>query len=290
MAIKTSRGHFLGGNPSKPNPNELGFPSHLIVRAGDFPARAFVTGPIPPTKDQKDQGSCTAHGATTEGERLYRRWKGTSPIFSPAFHYYIERKIEGTLAEGDCGAGVDTSLVVAEHPGLPTSIPGGGLGFCPIELMPYNDADFSTAPSDAAIAAAAEYPGGSHHSIGNVIANIKSAILSDYTGVVGISIYDSFEDSGVESSGLVPYPNVEAEELQGGHETHALIGYDDAIVCPNAPHPGAVLCQNSWGPWGIAPPPEVGSNERGFYWLSYDFLMNPNLTSDVRMQHLGKSW
>jgi len=281
MAIKTSKGHYLGAFASKPNPNELGFPSHLIVRTGEFPVRAFVKGPLGPTKDQGQQGSCTAHGSTSEGERLYRRG-GRFPIFSPAFHYYIERQLEGTLAQGDCGAQVDTSLVVAQN---------GGYGFCPLEQMPYSDSDYSTSPSAQALAAALKYPGGSHHSIGNNIANIKSCILSDYTGVIGIAIYSSFEDESVASSGLVPYPNLSVEQLEGGHETHALIGFDDTIQCPNAPHSGAVLCQNSWGTnWGIAPPDPSLSTQRGFYWLSYDFLMNPMLTSDVRMQHLGNPW
>src|SRR5579872_309815 len=182
MAIITKKGHGLGAIPSKPNPKELGFPSHLIVRTGEFPIRAFVTGALGPTKNQKAQGSCTGHGGTSQGERLYRRYRGTSPIFAPAFHYYIERQNEGTLDQGDCGAQVDSSLVVAEN---------GGKGFCPEELMPYNDADCSTPPSPAALAEALKYPGGSHHSIGNIIANIKSCILSDYTGVIGISVYDS---------------------------------------------------------------------------------------------------
>jgi C1A family cysteine protease len=281
MALMTRKGHWLGGLPSKPNPNELGFPSHLIVRSGEFPVRAFVKGPLGPVKNQGNQGSCTGHGSTSEGERLYRKG-GRYPIFSPAFHYYIEREIEGTLAQGDCGAQVDTSLVVAEN---------GGHGFCPEENMPYSDADYSTPPSVAALTAALKYPGGSHHSIGNVIANIKSCILSDYTGVIGFSVYSSFDDDKTAETGVIPYPNLEVEQLEGGHEEHGFIGYDDTIQCPNSPHPGAVLFQNSWGTgWGIAPPEPTLSTQRGFNWLSYDYLMNPRLVSDLRIQHLGGPW
>jgi C1A family cysteine protease len=281
MALFTRKGHGLGAFPSKPNPDHLGFPSHLIVRTGAFPVRAFVTGALGTTKNQANQGSCTGHGSTSQGERLYRRYKGVSPTFAPAFHYYIERELEGTLSQGDCGAQVSTSLEVAEN---------GGHGFCPEDQMPYNPADCSTPPSAAALAAALQNPGGSWHSIGNNIANIKSCILSDYTGVIGISVYESFEDSLVEGSGLIPLPNLEVEQLEGGHEMHSIIGFDDTIQCPNA-KPGSVLTQNSWGDeWGIAPPETSLSTQRGFCWIPYDYLMNPVLTSDVRMQHLFGPW
>ena len=281
MALRTRKGHWLGAFPSKRNPAELGFPAHIVRQAAPFPVRAFISGPVGPTKNQGNQGSCTGHGSTSEGERLYRKVHQTAPIFSPAFHYYLERKEEGTLAQGDCGAQVVTSLQIAEN---------GGYGFCPAADMPYSDTDWTTAPSPAALAAAALNPGGSYHNIGNVIANIKACILSDYSGVIGISIYESFENDEAEASGLIPYPNLEVEQLEGGHETHSLVGYDDTIQCPNSPNPGAVLGQNSWGPWGIVPPETTLSTDRGFYWLSYDFLMNPNLTSDIRMSHLGKPW
>lgn len=279
MGIVTLHGHWLGSSLPKPDPRYYGFPSHLIVRAGEQPPRFVLTGTIGLVKNQLRQGSCTAHAATSEGERLYRRWKSVEPTFSPAFHYYVERGIDGTLAEGDCGSSVPTSLMVARN---------GGNGFCPEALMPYNDADCSTAPSQEAMDAAAQNPGGSYHSIGNNIANIKSCIISDYSFVLGIAVYDSFENSHVELSGLVPLPNTGVESLQGFHEVHAGIVYDDTIKCPNTSMPGAVLCQNSWGDqWGTTCPIASG---RGFFWLPYEFLMNPNLTTDVRMQHLGKPW
>lgn len=277
----TRKGHHLGASPSPFNPNYYGYPAHLIKRAGDFPRRGVLTGKIGPTKNQGNQGSCTGHGSTSQGERLYRRWKDQEPIFSPAFHYFLERKKEGTLADGDCGANVVTSLEIAEN---------GGYGFCPEEFMPYNDADYNTAPSDQAFAEALKYPGGSWHSVGNNIANIKSCILSDYSFVVGIAIYASFEDDHVEKSGMVPVPNPDSslDRLEGYHEVHGGIAFDDTIVCPNAKISGAVLFQNSWGQnWGTTCPLSEG---RGFFWLSYEFLMNPNFTTDVRMQHLGKPW
>jgi C1A family cysteine protease len=276
-------GRRYGAFPSPPNAKENGFPAHLIQRVSEFPVRASITGAIGAVKDQGQQGSCTAHGSTSLGERLYRQWKKTSPIFSPAYTYYLERQAENTLDQGDCGAQVVTSLSIPDgNPG------GGGFGWCPEELMPYSDSDFSTAPNAAQIAAAKAYFGGAYHNIGNVIANIKSCILSNYSFVIGIAVYQSFEDPNTSSSGLIPFPNVNAEQPIGGHEMHAGLDYDDTIQCPGSPNPGAVLVQNSWGTsFGIARP---AGGEKGFGWLSYDYLMSAILASDVRLGHLSKAW
>ena len=192
--------------------------------------------------------------------------------------------MEGTLAEGDCGAQVDTSLIVPDPK-------AGGAGWCPIGITGYTPGDITTPPSPAQLDAAKNYPGGARHTIGNNIANIKSCILSDYTCVIGISVYDSFESDSTAASGLIPYPSINTESLLGGHEMHSALGYDDEVQCPNAPNPGAVLTENSWGDsWGCLCPAPTLATRRGFCWMPYDYLMNPNLTSDVRMGHLGSAW
>jgi hypothetical protein len=287
-------GRRWGAHASTPKASDLGFPAKLVHQVGALPPRAFLTGAIGLVKDQKTQGSCTGHATTSMAERLFGHWMKQILVFSPAYTYYMERLAEGTLSQGDCGADVDTGLIVSD----PKSVTGNGLdlskvtaGLCLEIAMPYKDSDFVSAPSAAAIASAKLYPAGAYHSLGGgpgVIANIKLCILSNYSACIGISVFDSFDDPAVETSGLIPYPNVNVEKLQGGHDMHGAIGYDDAIQCPNSPNPGAVMVQNSWGTdWGIVCPL---SGERGFAWLPYDYLMNMNMTSDVRMQHLGKAW
>ena len=105
--------------------------------------------------------------------------------------------------------------------------------------------------------------------------------------LIGISVYDSFEADSTAATGLIPYPDLNAENLLGGHALHAGIAYDDTIQCPNSPNPGAVMFQNSWGPWGTTCPL---TNESGFGWLPYDYLLSSDLTSDVRLGHLGRAW
>lgn len=296
MATVTRKGHGLGAIPSKPDPKELGFPSHLVQRMGEFPVRACVGGTLRPTRnDQTTVGCCTGEGSGNMGNRLYRAFGpylptpvavADVPNFDPLFTYALERQAEGTFDQGDVGAQVVTSLQVP-----------GKFGWCP-ETRPFDPANLQVVPTPEQLAAALKWPGGAYHSIGNNIANIKSCILAKtgtpidgYTGVIGISVYDSFEDDAVAANGLIPYPNLEVEQLQGGHEEHSLLAYDDTIQCPNSPHPGAVLTENSWGDqWGCECPFPSLATGRGFNWISYDYLMNPNLASDVRMGHLGKGW
>lgn len=273
--------------PSPPKISDHGFPSHLITRSGDWPVRKFLTGTIGPRRDQKQTGMCTGEGSTGMGMRLYRRWKGLSPIFAPEFTYALERIREGTFDQGDVGAEVATSLEVAD----PNMNNSNCVGWCPIDVSGYTPLDVSTKPSQAQIDAAKLWPGGAFHTLGNNIANIKSCILSDYSFAIGIAVYDSFEEDTTDASGLIPLPNLDVENQIGGHEMHAGLGYDDTIQCPNSKNPGAVLVENSWGlEWGCESPEPSLTTGRGLCWISYDYLMNPNLASDVRMGHLGRAW
>lgn len=287
MELQLSRaGRRYGAHFSEPNANENGFPAHLVQRVGVFPPRACITGVLAAErKDQLTVGCCAGESSANLGQRLYRRYKNQSPIFDPLFLYYLGRKSEKTLAQGDCGMQVVTGLIV------PDCNPGdGGYGWAP-ETAPFDPKNVDVVPTTAQLYAAKAFPGGAVHNVGNIIANIKSCILSDYSGVIGILVCESFEDDSTTNTGLIPLPNREVEESLGRHAMHSLLGYDDSIRCPNSPNPGAVLTENSWGnQWGCECPFPSLASGRGFGWLSYDYLMNPALTGDVRMAHLGAPW
>src|ERR1700693_4644465 len=103
--LKLSRaGRLYAAFPSPPKAKDNGFPSHLVVRAGDFPVRGALTGTMGPRRNQQQTGMCTGEGSTGMGMRLYRRWKSLFPIFAPEFTYALERMREGTFSQGDTGA------------------------------------------------------------------------------------------------------------------------------------------------------------------------------------------
>lgn len=283
------KGHRYGVLPSRIDHRDYGPPIHILTmsvaaaRASRvlLPSPPSGVAPLGPTKDQKSQGSCDGHASSSAGERLFRFVKGLTPQFSPAFSYYKIREFEGTLTQGDCGGQIVSGQIVADcNPGA------GGFGYCPESLMPYNENDCSTPPSADALRAALTNPGGSYHNIGNNIGLIKSCIASGYSLEIGIAVYDSFESDAVARSGLVPIPS-SSEQILGYHALHCGMAFDDSIQCGGGARPGAVMFQNSWGPWGCECPL---NGEPGFGWLPYDFLANQNLTTDVRMAHLGKPW
>jgi hypothetical protein len=281
--ILSPKNHRYNLVPSRPKLTSPGFPAHLISATGPQQAKNWLTGKVGPTKDQGTQGSCDGNSNSSLGERLYLQWHPGLPFvqFSPAYAYAQERIMDGTFDQGDVGSSIETSTHVVDPR-------AGGTGWCPLSLMPYDQDVCNVKPSAAQIAAAAKYPGGAYHSIGNNIANIKSCIDSNYTFLIGIAVYDSFEGDEAASTGIIPFPNVNSESLQGYHALHCGMGYDDTIQCPNSPNPGAVMFQNSWGTgWGTKCPL---TDEGGFAWLSYDFLANADLTTDVRLGHLGKPW
>ena len=95
---------------------------------------------------------------------------------------------------------------------------------------------------------------------------MQTCLASGQCFVFGISVYDSFESQQVASTGVVPMPNLQTEQLLGGHAVMA-IGYNNAQK--------RLLVRNSWGlDWGLS------GNLKGYFTLPYDYVTNPNLASD----------
>lgn len=280
MALLLSKANRrYGALPSKPDSRDkIGIPPELKSTA-PLPPKFSIETWQPPIKDQGQEGSCTAHGSSSYREFLFRKYyqyeksKAQFPdpnavVLSPAFIYYIERQVEGTLADGDCGAQVRTSMLVIDQYGAPL-----------LSQEPYSDTDFSTAPTPEQIQEALLFKGGPFHRLTGVY-DIKTCILSGYPIVIGFNVYDSFEGDQIAKDGLMPMPDTSTEQIVGGHEVLGGLAYDDSVQCPGA-SVGAVLMQNSWGTsWGIG----------GRFWMPYDYLNNPSFVSDEWMQHLGPAW
>ena len=222
-----------------------------------------------PVLDQGQQGSCTAHSEVADREFLH--WKTLSDLyghapaptavgmFSPSFTYYLERRIDNSLDQGDCGSQIRTSCKVGQL-----------YGNCLRSEMPYKDQDYATPPTDAQLADALKFPTGSYHAVSNVD-DMKSILAFGYNLKYGFQVYESFESPQMSRNGIWS-PNPGKEMVLGSHAVLA-IGYDDSV------NGGSFLVRNSWGAkWG----------DRGNFWLRYSDAANALILTDIYIQHLGK--
>jgi len=168
---------------------------------------------------------------------------------SRLFIYYYERLIEGTVRQ-DSGAQIRDGIKVGYTYGAPLE-----------SLWPYNVSHFTHVPSPAAIADAAKRKITKYQNAADITA-VKDALAAGFPVVIGFSVYESFQDPSVANTGIMPMPNVNTEQLLGGHAV-CIVGYDD--------HKQHFIVRNSWGPdWG----------DKGYFYMPYGIIQNPQLSSD----------
>jgi C1A family cysteine protease len=220
---------------------------------------------MPPVKDQKDLGACTAFASTVDREAIARQYENKQPILSPLFVYYYSRLLDGSLDEGDAGSTGETTCQVFQR-----------YGACLESEDPYITSDFQKMPFTAQIQAAKEFKSGAYHSL-HTVQDVQNCIFSGYRIRLGMNVYQSFENIG--SNGLMPIPS-HKENVLGGHEI-LIYRFDNSVKCPNTHSTGAFLVRNSWGSsWGQA----------GSFWMPYEGIVSSLLNCDLKIQHLGPAW
>jgi C1A family cysteine protease len=261
----SKNGRRYGYLKNKPDHRDFGLAHVNRILSATLPKadNLLYMGPV---LDQGQQGSCTAHAGVADREYLH--WKqiaalgqavapGTEGLYSPAFLYYLERQLDGSLDQGDCGSTGRSSCKVLNQFG------------CALRSeMPYSDGDFSTAPTDAQLAEAKQWPTGQYHFLSNV-QDMKDCIASGFNFRIGFSVYQSFESIG--SDGLWT-PDKSSEQVLGGHEVLA-VGYDDTV------NGGSFLVRNSWG---------SSFGKDGNFYLRYTDAADSDILMDAVIQHLGK--
>ena len=95
------------------------------------------------------------------------------------------------------------------------------------------------------------------------MASMKGCLVNGFPFVVGIQVFSSFETEVVTNTGYIPMPNIQTEQLLGGHAVICL-GYNDTK--------GVWIMKNSWGSsWG----------DNGYFYLPYNYLLSNKLTGDI---------
>ena len=223
---------------------------YTVKAAVALPSSMDLRGSFPPCYDQGQLGSCT--GNAIAGDCEFNMIKQKQASFTPARLgiYYLERKMEGTVSQ-DSGAMIrDGIKVVAQY------------GVWPETLQPYDITKFKKAPTKTMLKAGLTHQALVYERLDGSLIQMKTRLASGLPFVFGFTVYESFESAAVAKSGVVPMPS-KTEKVLGGHAVLA-VGYDDSKK--------AILVRNSWGSgWGI----------KGYFWLPYDYISNPNLADDM---------
>jgi C1A family cysteine protease len=260
MSLVLSKGNRRYGFRTSPkDERDLTAKQAFSIDLPNLPSSVDLEPWCGPVKDQKNEGSCTAHAGTSNLEFLYRKLKNQAPIFSPQFLYYKEREMDGSLP-GDTGSMGRTSVKCLQQFG------------CALESTdPYDVQKMDEPPTEADLVEAAGYKAGAYHALTN-LNEMKCCLVSGFPFLIGFSVSQNFE-SNIDSNGIMPAPS---GGVLGGHEV-LVIGYDDNKTDAKSKRTGYFKVRNSWGVWG----------DHGNFYMSYEDIA---VISEMWIQHFGKPW
>ena len=222
-----------GWRPSLPHKHKklMSILSYII----DLPSVVDLRPSCPSVYDQGNLGSCTANGIAGAIQFV-------KPDIMPSrlFIYYNERVIEGD-PDQDGGAEI--------HDGIKSVATKGA---CPESEWPYDISEFAVEPPVACFTDALKDLISDYVSLDN-INDIKQCLHSGYPVVFGMTVFESFENPEVASTGIVPMP-ADSEQAIGGH-CMLIVGYDDSKK--------SFIVRNSWGSsWGLS----------GYCYILYEYI------------------
>lgn len=237
----------------KPDPRDFLFKSSTTITPRTLPPQYDLrtTRFIPPILDQGTLGSCGPNQISNSLRFCLRRSRTNDFQPSRLFIYYFARLVDGLPLDQDTGISIRGGLKAVQK-----------YGTCNENNWPYNITQFKNKPNDTAVASALRHrPNFRYERITQNLLNLKQALFQGFPIICGIQIYSSFESPTVKRTGIAPIPNTKTEAHLGGHCV-AIIGYDD--------NRRLFTLANTWGNWG----------NQGYFVLPYDYILNPNLTSD----------
>ena len=196
--------------------------------------------------DQGQLGSCTANS-------LCSSFILNDPTYNPSrlFLYYNTRMLDNNIPNDDGSTLTQGINALIRY------------GVCSESNCPYIISKFAIKPLTVAYTEGLKHQVISASRVLQTLDSLKGCLISGKPFVVGIHVYNSFMSNTVARTGNVPIPNINTEELLGGHAI-ICIGYNDTKK--------VWIMKNSWGPnWG----------DKGYFYLPYSYLTNTSLSGDV---------
>ena len=223
-----------------------------------FPETFSLRSKLPACYDQGQVGSCVWNALSACHE--YEQAKQGEIPFMPSrlFGYYFTRKMEHTIFS-DCGCQPRDAFKVVSK-----------MGICEEALWAYDERMVEARPTIDACNAASFHKALLYEGVGQTQAEIQSCLYGTngtdgYPVFFGSSIYDSFESPDTLAKGMVPMPS-KSESCKGGH-AEVIIGWKP---CADG---FRWEVRNSWG---------VDVADSGMFWFPLEYILSPDLTSDVR--------
>ncbi|MBU3182487.1 C1 family peptidase [Clostridium psychrophilum] len=150
------------------------------------------------------------------------------------------REIEGTVNEDSGATNRDNVKSINKN------------GICEESLMPYDISKFTIPPKEESIINAKQYTISSYIALNN-LSDIKQALSLSKLVILGMDVFESFENNEIAKTGKMPMP-LPIEQNLGGHSV-LVVGYVDAD--------NYLIIRNSWGSaWG----------DNGYFYMPYDYL------------------
>jgi C1A family cysteine protease len=224
--------------------------THYHKTSGKLPSKIDLRRSFAEPYDQGQLGSCTANAICALWQ--YRRKQEKKPAWMPSrlYLYFFERSLEHT-AIYDSGAQIRDGMKVLNSQGV-----------CPEKEWPYDISKFAVYPPVKCFTDVTKFESRKYATLDNTNGeSLLTALAERNPFVFGFTVYESFESPEVAKTGIVPMPS-KSEKALGGHAVVA-VGFSLATQM--------FLVRNSWGVnWGL----------KGYFWMPFSYLTNPNLASD----------
>jgi len=218
-------------------------------RSKSLPEQVDLRPYMSAVEDQRDTNSCAANAIAGAYEYLMKRLKGRADDVSRLFIYYNARALDGDTSL-DQGTYISSCVKATKKQGL-----------CVETTWPFNPAQILKRPAEVAYEEAQGFrlkPIPRRVEVN--LEAMKNCLAEGFPFIFGLQLFGSFQKAG--SEGLVPMPDVENDQHDGGH----------AMLCVGYSEPDQVfIVRNSWGrDWG----------EYGYCYIPYDYMTDPELNTD----------